>query len=92
MANEMDQWLKAYNFDNNYMPAGITNEPSPGLRNQVPQTTTGAPWVAPPNLETAPSQTAKIEPDDSQEEGLSDESETENKLLEERVRSLEENL
>ncbi|EED22511.1 hypothetical protein TSTA_060090 [Talaromyces stipitatus ATCC 10500] len=91
MANEMDEWLNAYNFDNDYMPAGITNEPSPNLQNQASQATTGAPWVA-PKVGRAPPQTAGIDPDDSQEEELSDESETENKLLEERVRSLEESL
>jgi hypothetical protein len=91
MANEMDEWLNAYNFDNDYMPAGIVNEPSPNLQNQVPQTSTGAPWVA-PKIGKALPQTAGTNADDSQEEELSDESETENKLLEERVRALEKGL
>lgn len=91
MANEMDDWLNAYNFDNDYMPVGIVNEPSPDLQNQVRQTSTGAPWVA-PKVGTAPPKTAGIDPDDSQEEELSDESESEHKLLEDRVRSLEESL
>lgn len=87
MANELDEWLNAYNFDNDYMPVGITNEPNLDLQNQVAQTSTSAPWVG-----NAPPQVAGIDPDDSQEEEPSDESETENKLLEERVRTLEESL
>ncbi|OKL55276.1 hypothetical protein UA08_09454 [Talaromyces atroroseus] len=87
MANELDDWLNAYNFDNDYMPVGVTNEPSANLQNQVHQTSTGAPWVG-----NAPAPVAGMYPNGSQEEEPFDETETESSLLEERVRSLEESL
>ena len=87
MANELDEWLNAYNFDNDYMPVGVANEPSADLQNQVHPTSTGAPWVG-----NAPDRVGRMYPNGSQEEEPFDESETESSLLEERVRSLEESL
>ncbi|RAO71500.1 uncharacterized protein BHQ10_007512 [Talaromyces amestolkiae] len=84
MANVLDELLNGYDFENDYMPLGVTNESSADLPNQVHQTSTGAPWVG-----NAPTRVGGMDPNEIQEEDLSDESDTEIKLLEDRVRYLE---
>lgn len=87
MANVLDELLNGYDFENDYMPLGVTNDSSADLQNQVHQTSTGATWVG-----NAPTRVVGMDPNEIQEEELSDGSDMEIKLLEERVRSVEESL